>query len=69
LFGQLLNTFAKAWGGDVELVRRVLRESILTPACGLALHSTADAETVLALVTDLDRLRNENLSRDWASAK
>ena len=63
LFARLLETFGKAWAGDVDLIRKVLRESILTPACGLALHSTADAETVLALVTDLERLRNESLEK------
>lgn len=34
-------------------LNRILPQSLLTPACGLALHSTSEAETVLSLLQDV----------------
>ena len=47
LLQQLMGIFARHWAGEPELVRRVLREAIYTPACGLAFHTITDAEFIL----------------------
>lgn len=40
-----------------EVGRKILRESLLTPACGLALHSIPDAESILETLTELEEIR------------
>lgn len=55
-FADLLESFAKHWGAKQELVRKTIREAFYTPACGLALHSTTDAEAVLAALLEFRKL-------------
>jgi hypothetical protein len=56
LFQQLLETFARHWSDDPAAVRAALADSLLTPACGLALQTPADCEAVLASLTELHDL-------------
>ncbi len=63
LFEELLETFAKSpLSRQPELVRETLRSALYTPACGLALHSTADAETVLATLLEFKRFCSRTLA-------
>lgn len=55
LFAGVLDHFGEAWGSDPELVRLALSRAIYTPACGLALHSVADSETVLEALMEFHR--------------
>jgi len=52
IFKQLLDTFHHAWGNQPELIKKVLKEAIYTPACGLALHSISDAELILEILNE-----------------
>lgn len=52
LFAQLLDSFSEHWSGKPELVRKVMSEAIYTPACGLALHTVADAELILEALNE-----------------
>ena len=47
IWNGVVEIFAANWGQDSERIQRVLKEALFTPACGLALHSTSDAELVL----------------------
>ena len=47
LFAQLLDTMGTPWHDQPERIRKTLSTALYTPACGLALHSPADAEWVL----------------------
>ncbi|HLE01383.1 MAG TPA: hypothetical protein VJB59_14060 [Bdellovibrionota bacterium] len=47
LFGNLMETLGRVWKDEAELVKKVLGEALYTPACGLALHSTEEAEWIL----------------------
>ena len=53
LFTELLSSFSH-WNtlGNTatESVRKILREAIYTPACGLALHSVSDADLIMELL-------------------
>lgn len=40
-----------------DVGRKILRESLLTPACGLALQSIPDAESILETLTELEEIR------------
>jgi len=53
-----LNWNAKAlYEATIKLLEpRIVRESILTPACGLALHDAKDAETILETLLQFQRL-------------
>jgi hypothetical protein len=53
LVGELRSKLAGRAGGT-ELAARILREAIYTPACGLALQSTADAELILEALTQFE---------------
>lgn len=64
LVAQLLDTFAAHLSGKApsggasgsagpEFVKQILRDAIYTPACGLALHGTADAELILGALQEL----------------
>jgi len=55
LFGKLNAKLLKRWESKPEQARKVLREALYTPACGLALHTTGDAELVLATLTEFER--------------
>jgi hypothetical protein len=52
---QLLEVFTQAWKSEPELIRKTLAEAIYTPACGLALQSTADAELILESLIRFER--------------
>lgn len=61
--GQLLETvrgtFTTKLSGQDALIKRILRESIYTPACGLALHDPKDAETIVTVLLQFhDRVKN-----------
>jgi len=45
---ELFCTLIEKFSGKTELVKRILSEAIYTPACGLALHTTSEAEAALA---------------------
>lgn len=47
LYAQLTSELSSHWPDRPELVDRTLSQAIYTPACGLALQSTADAELIL----------------------
>jgi hypothetical protein len=51
IFSEILSSFQSS-GADPDLVRRILTQAIYTPACGLALHSVADADLVLELLLE-----------------
>lgn len=53
LYTKLSETFSQQWPDRPEFVRKILNEAIYTPACGLALHSVADAELVLETLNDV----------------
>ena len=63
---RMLDTFGRSRIGKEhpERVKKILSEAIFTPACGLALHSVADAELVLGSLLELEsychRLISEN---------
>jgi len=40
-----------------EIGRKILKESLLTPACGLALQSIPDAEYILETLTEFEEIR------------
>ena len=62
LFEELLEIFGQSpLSRQPELVRKTLKESLYTPACGLALHSTADAETVLATLLEFKHFCQQTL--------
>ncbi|MBI3556900.1 MAG: hypothetical protein HY074_11605 [Deltaproteobacteria bacterium] len=62
LFEELLEIFGKSpLSRQPELVRKALYDAIYTPACGLALHSTADAETVLATLLEFKQFCRQTL--------
>jgi hypothetical protein len=56
LFGRLLEFFAQRWSGQPHLVKHVLSSALYTPACGLALHSPNDAESVAAALGELVKM-------------
>jgi hypothetical protein len=45
---------AQAWGDEPSLIEKTLHEAIYTPACGLALQSTAEAERILESLTQFE---------------
>jgi hypothetical protein len=47
VFALLVETFRRHWPDRPDLVRGALGRAIYTPACGLALHSPGDCETIL----------------------
>jgi hypothetical protein len=55
IFAHLMDPFQKHWGRKPELARKALHDAIFTPACGLAYHSTEDAELVLEILNDFYR--------------
>lgn len=55
-FEQLLETLRSHLGDDSMLLDKICSESIYTPACGLALHSIADAEAILADLLEFGEL-------------
>jgi len=56
----ILDRFAEHWPDARELGSRAVMTGLYTPACGLAMHSTTDAEAVLALLAD---------ARQWLVAR
>lgn len=62
LFTETLATFGKHLPDRPELAKKLMLEAIYTPACGLALHSTADAETVLSLLKSFESYCRNALS-------
>lgn len=61
-FLELVDTFGKHWKDKQGLVKKCLKEAIYTPACGLALHTTTDAETVLATLLEFHKFSMQSLS-------
>jgi hypothetical protein len=62
LFSELLSAF-QASGAEPGLVKKILREAIYTPACGLALHSVSDADLVLELLLEFRDFSEASLRR------
>lgn len=60
-FEHLVGVFAQAWPGQDDLTSKALREAIYTPACGLALVTTSDAEFVLASLKDFELFAQQSL--------
>ena len=56
LFSSLLSIFGKLWGNQPHLIRHVLARGLYTPACGLALHSPSDAESVAGALAEFVKL-------------
>lgn len=56
LCARLLGIFTKHYPDKPELVRRALGSALVTPACGLALHTPEDAEIVLSALDEVRRL-------------
>jgi hypothetical protein len=55
LLDELIYTLSVAWAGKPSLIKHVLSTSLFTPACGLALQSTSNAETILATLLDFHK--------------
>lgn len=56
---------ASAPAGEKELMRKAISEAIYTPACGLALQSTAEAEAILESLTQFEaRVRKRGTEGD-----
>ena len=62
LFLEIIDTFGKHWKEKQGLVRKCLKEAIYTPACGLALHSTTDAEMILATLLEFQKFCERSLA-------
>jgi len=57
LVRELRERLDEAWHDEPERIRNLLETSLLTPACGLALHTPEDAEAALALLDEVhDRI-------------
>lgn len=52
LLHRIFEIFGNAGMKDVDQVRKILRESLFTPACGLALHRVEDSEDILHALTE-----------------
>ncbi len=50
---EVKETFEDFWKGETRLIRQALDTGIYTPACGLALRSPGDTETILSLLNDV----------------
>lgn len=61
LYKKLFDIFGSRLGKRPELARQALATAIYTPACGLALQTTADAENVLATLLDFGALCKRSL--------
>ncbi|HUP57628.1 MAG TPA: hypothetical protein VM598_09270 [Bdellovibrionota bacterium] len=63
LFAKMLEAFGRSELGakKPELVRKLLSEAVFTPACGLALHSTADSEIVLGALIEFEERCHRSL--------
>ena len=51
LYSHIETLLKNRWPNDVSLVSQLLESALFTPACGLALHSVDDAETILSSLT------------------
>jgi hypothetical protein len=58
---RILAAFRRSGGYSESEVHSVLGRSLFTPSCGLALHTTSDAETALALLEELRRFLKTEL--------
>ena len=59
LLDHLTSTLATGLAGEPELLKNILSTALITPACGLALHSVEDAETILAYTLEVaERYQN-----------
>jgi len=56
LLQHFLATLHKHLQDDPILIRQILDTSLITPACGLALHSIGDAETILSHTLSIGNL-------------
>ena len=54
LFSEVAEVLSKL---KPETAKKILVDSLLTPACGLALQSVAESETILDLLNDFQALR------------
>lgn len=63
IFASLLETLTRAWDGSPLQVSHLLKSAIYTPACGLALHSTEDAEVVLSHLFEFVHLASHAIKR------
>ncbi len=50
---ELVGAFETHWKGDTRHAREMLEGAILTPACGLAMHSPSEAEDILGELREL----------------
>ncbi|MGK5081779.1 hypothetical protein WDW37_00615 [Bdellovibrionota bacterium FG-1] len=50
----LIGDLKSAFGADQDLVRKVLKQALYTPACGLALQSVADAELIFEMLSQFE---------------
>lgn len=56
LIGHFLAAIPPQWDNRKDLFQRILKEALYTPACGLALHTAADAELILAMLKEFQTL-------------
>jgi len=55
-FAELLGTLDRYGFGGAPTLRNLVKKSIFTPACGLGLHSTEDAEIILSYAAEFAEL-------------
>ena len=56
LLGSLRSQLSALLPGNASLQKKILATAIYTPACGLAFHSIPDAEAVLALLCEIQKI-------------
>ncbi len=56
LFSALMDTFQRRWSGKTDLAKKAIGDAFLTPACGLAFQSAAEAEMILAALQEFRAL-------------
>lgn len=60
----LVGAFETHWKGDARHAREMLEGAVLTPACGLAMHSPSEAEDILEELRELRAVAIGTLQRE-----
>lgn len=56
-----VNELKNAWRDQPDFIKKILSEAIYTPACGLALHTVADADLIMELLREFKDYMAKNL--------
>jgi len=56
LLEHFLHTLHEDLKGEEALISQIMQTSLITPACGLALHNVEDADTILSHTLEIGRL-------------